>query len=733
MAVNQATGYNRTTNEPIDALFLNSGSVYSSTAEVNAKVNSVVRYRGATFNVNGELYWYKDGISDNDLVLFNDFATGSLEGTSSWAINSIDSELLDGRDSTTYASTASNYFLGNQTVDGYVKLIPVNTGTPNETGSYLFTSGSDNELYFLQNSGVGGERIAKLDWLQGNLYTGLLHGGLITAPTGSTTFSIGAGSGIIVDLNASLTKDPDPTVKYVKWDTISNISLTYLNSNIQTFVGLDENANVVQQTGAFNNGQYNTVITIGTVLHQNKTTINGSITYPNVAYGYKQRTYDFVRAFGPLKLSGYTILTTGSLGLNIGSGTAFADGRNYQINPNMPSYVSDSGTTVSKIFRYYQSGSQFIEDTNNGLGYTTIDPTKYNPDGSGSLQTIPGMGANKEWTIQRVFWYPNSATKGIVVYYGTAAYPTATDAIANLPYELFLEVENTKQNAVYLGALILKNTANWSDSTTYRILPGGIFRNVGGSGGGGNAITQLLSDLADVKITGPTNGQPLIYDSVQAKWVNGPVETLATVTARGATTSTAVVLNGGFTASSGTVNGTLIVSPTGDATLSLRANSGANTARVLFNNGTTSVWALFKDSTVSDFRLYNYSLSAFAMTVAVGTNNVTFNNNITAASIIRSGGTSAQFLKADGSVDSNTYVNLSRFVMHEVPSGTVDGVNKVFTIANTPLVGKLIVFLNGIKLEAGSGNDYTISSNTITFETGMTPQIGDKVAVTYIY
>lgn len=402
---------------------------------------------------------------------------------------------------------------------GGILLQPVDiTIDPTISGSYIFSSGSTNDLYFGQTT-KGNTNVTRLRWLEGNLYTGLLNGGLITTSS-LTTFNISSGSGIIVTLNASLTDNPYPQIKYVKWGNLNNQPLTYLTSSIQTFVGIDSDGNVIQQTTPWNDGEYNTSISLGTVIHQNKSTINATITYPNTAYGYKQRTYDFIKAFGPLKLSGLSIIPSGSLGLTIGSGTAFADGRNYQVDPNNPSYIVDPGTTVSKIFRYYQSGSSFVQDTNNGVGYTTIDPVNYNPGGLGVITPIPGGGANREWSIQRVFWYPNSATKGIVVYYGNESYATVTDAIANLSYEPFQEVENTKQNAVYLGAIIVKNNANFTDPLTYKILPGGIFRNVGGTGGGGAALTQILSGLSDVNISGPTGGQALVYDGTTLKWTN---------------------------------------------------------------------------------------------------------------------------------------------------------------------------------------------------------------------
>lgn len=416
--------------------------------------------------------------------------------------------------------TATIGFFGDVDVNGTLGLLPVNKNIDTSlSGSYIYVSGSTQDLYFTQNGG-GYANTTRLRWLEGNLYTGLLNGGLITAATGSTTFNISSGSGIIVNLNASIANNPYPTVQYVNWGNITNQPLTYLTSSIQTFVGINSSGNVTQQTTAFNDGQYNTIITIGTVLHQNKSTVNASITYPNVAYGYKQRSYDFLKAFGPLKLSGLIINPSSSLGLTVSSGTAFAEGRNYQIDPNNPSYITDTGTTVSKIFRYYQSGSEFVQDTNNGAGYTTIDPSNYNPGASGSLTAVPGSGANKEWSIQRVFWYPNSATKGIVVYYGNSTYINEIDAAANLPYESFIEVENTKQNAIYLGALLLRNDADFTNSATYKILPGGLFRNVGGSGGGGTAVSTLLSSLGDVNISGPTNGQPLVYSTTAGKWIN---------------------------------------------------------------------------------------------------------------------------------------------------------------------------------------------------------------------
>lgn len=69
-------------------------------------------------------------------------------------------------------------------------------------------------------------------------------------------------------------------------------------------------------------------------------------------------------------------------------------------------------------------------------------------------------------------------------------------------------------------------------------------------------------------------------------------------------------------------------------------------------------------------------------------------------------------------------------VVNEVPAGTVGGGNVTFTLANTPVIGSELVYLNGLLQKSGGGNDYTIIATTITFVTA--PDAGDLLAVTYL-
>ena len=71
----------------------------------------------------------------------------------------------------------------------------------------------------------------------------------------------------------------------------------------------------------------------------------------------------------------------------------------------------------------------------------------------------------------------------------------------------------------------------------------------------------------------------------------------------------------------------------------------------------------------------------------------------------------------------------SNFVDKETPSGTVNGSNTTFTLANTPVAGSEHVHINGLLMDVGAGNDYTISGATITFTPA--PETGDKIRVSY--
>jgi len=74
---------------------------------------------------------------------------------------------------------------------------------------------------------------------------------------------------------------------------------------------------------------------------------------------------------------------------------------------------------------------------------------------------------------------------------------------------------------------------------------------------------------------------------------------------------------------------------------------------------------------------------------------------------------------------------LKKFFVQETPSGTIDGSNTTFTIAQTPLEDDaVLVMVNGLMKKRGASDDYTLSGTTITFNEA--PAVASSIMVYYI-
>jgi hypothetical protein len=284
-----------------------------------------------------------------------------------------------------------------------------------------------------------------------------------------------------------------------------------------------------------------------------------------VAYATDKQYEQFIRSFGPIKVSGHTISPNGAnLKLNRTSGTAFSLGRNWINDTDNPSVVSDGAYTDCIFYRYYRGATAgtFITVPNQ----TAIDPTKYD-NGSGTLQTVPGG----KYTIQRLFYYPNTPTL-LGVYYGRAEYTSLADAAANINFENFTEIENTRTNAIFVGYLLVRSgTTDLSNTSDALILQAGSFRS---TTSGGGSVSLTLDDLTDVIITSPQNYQVLTYVDGVTGWENLSVTSLPLVSSLRGLTGAIGLTNGSGIGLSVSGN-TLTVSNTG--VLSIDGGTGAIT------------------------------------------------------------------------------------------------------------------------------------------------------------
>jgi hypothetical protein len=69
------------------------------------------------------------------------------------------------------------------------------------------------------------------------------------------------------------------------------------------------------------------------------------------------------------------------------------------------------------------------------------------------------------------------------------------------------------------------------------------------------------------------------------------------------------------------------------------------------------------------------------------------------------------------------------WVVGEIPNGAIDGANSIFTALYSFDPATLAVYLNGVRQQVGTGNDYTISGSSVILTTP--PLSGEKVLFDY--
>ena len=464
-------------------------------------------------NLSGSLTQIGDYVISGSLITTGGI-TGSLQGTASLASNS---ELLNGKDSATFATTGSNSFTATQTISGSVKIAPsTDPGTSDILATYLFTSasnfGNDECDFYYRNKGTLWDQ----EWIEYGVGSGLIYGGVVTFS--GTTLYVSPGGGLVIDYNAATGSANAVVPSQVKWGPITS-SATYLTSSQYSHIFIDENGDLQQQIDPFTSAQYLEKIPLGTLGHLTNNYIDAFGEEKQTAYAGTSQANQFIRAFGPLKQQGYDLSASGSsLGFNAASGTTFKLGGFYAKDPNNPSlYDTPALNSTGKVVRVYKgTGDRFVGDINAGNFYDTIDPTKYD-DGSGTLATISGSTT----TIQRVFVGPTS--ERFYVYYGQDTYDSIATALNNLTTEAFEESLTTSKSLTFIGYIVTRADAtDTSDINQVNLINAGLFRNTAGSSGGGTSTISNLGDITDVNLSGPSTGQYLKYNA--GIWQNASIQ-----------------------------------------------------------------------------------------------------------------------------------------------------------------------------------------------------------------
>lgn len=397
----------------------------------------------------------------------------------------------------------------------------------NPNSAYWYTSGSGIDLWYKHKS----TSQVKMDWFEGVLETGLIYGG-IAGFSGSQVY-INQGEGIIVNHSATTSSVTSPTVTYVQWPA-QTASINVTNGYV-TYLAINSAGLVTSQSTKFASVQYHDAIPLGAVGHFNQQAIAAKGDQVNTQHSPLAQLADFSRNFGPIKVGGYGITPqSGSLRFSRASGDAFIYGGFYTVNPETPSNYSSPDVATGSIAYVFRTGSTqgYAIDANNNSFYTAIRPGFWDTGVTTGISTA--SVASNEWTIQRVFIEP--VTGAHYIYYGQSKYSSLANAVAALTTDQFAEGPATSLFTVFIGYLIVNGTTtNLADTGSNSIVTAGLFRNTSAGSVGGGAAAQKLTDLSNVTITSPSNGQALVYSS--GIWINGNPTSASVATTASAATS----------------------------------------------------------------------------------------------------------------------------------------------------------------------------------------------------
>ena len=402
----------------------------------------------------------------------------------------------------------------NLTVGDTIKLSNTQATTPTfDNGVYYKTEDGHDTLHFRYDG-----HDLSIDHLTENIPTGILNGGVLSKAN-STQFTIAAGDGVINVLNKS-NSDPHPEIVKVEWSQ-GTYTVAGLDANdtdqLNSWIYIDSTGTIQQQATPLTDAQKRSNLLIGSAIHS-EGVLKFVKTFPLTGYNNMSQVSEFIQTFGAMKKSGHQLSANGAnLSIDRSNGVAFALGRNYAIDPLNPSTVTDAAKTQCTIHRYYGDGSTgfVLDDGPAGAGYTTIDPTKYD-NGSGTLANVTGG----HYSVQRFYYFPGTPDI-VVAYYGHAEYNSMDTAETNYNKEDFIEANNTAEQAIYLGAIVVKGGATaLSNSAEAKFLTAGIFRSLAAVNVGGGISSDVLNDLTDVNIQGPSNDDVLRYNASTQQFEN---------------------------------------------------------------------------------------------------------------------------------------------------------------------------------------------------------------------
>lgn len=360
------------------------------------------------------------------------------------------------------------------------------------------TGGDADDVLEVQNNAgtkvatVTGEGVFKGGHISDS--TGLLTGGVLQAGTGgfgvTNLFSITDGSGQIVDINGKKTN--------VTWAGLTDLAITFLATNLISFIGIDSAGTVIQQTTPFSAVQARSTIVLGVLVHVNFTVLDTVNNEQEIAYNPMSSLHDAMQSIGFFNISGNVFSANGpNMNINKSVGSLFKMGSNYDTDVNNPHQRTLPALTPAQFQYRFSDGSSGI------LTETNIDPDNLD-DGAGGLTAI---SANR-WSIQRIYCFTSNNVK---IQRGVQEYSTLDAAVSGIATEPYITEPSIEANGLLRGWLVVKQGATALNGADALFLAAPKFGtgNAGATGAATDLQTAYDNSTANPEILTNATGGPV--------------------------------------------------------------------------------------------------------------------------------------------------------------------------------------------------------------------------------
>jgi hypothetical protein len=313
--------------------------------------------------------------------------------------------------------------------------------------------------------------------------TGVISGGQLQLNSDSSKINILSGVGIVVDNSDG----SSPKSKKITWTSFAGVSVDFLSTDDYTFIGIDINKNIIQQTTMFTNIQRRSIIILGLVVHLDSNTVQQVVSTPYLVSNVRAEIEDLVVSLGSIINSFGNDYSSVSNNLQMKKtvGEMFLIGINSVNTTDNPSTLSTPFQSPVTIWYTVRDGSG---EWNLQSPTLNINPNKYD-DGSGTLQNTPAG----EYTVQRIYFSPINLRT--FIEYGQQTFSTpaaAEDSVTSQDFQNDPSIEQISLLRCFL--IVQQGTTDLSTSIFIQTSKFGTAD--GGGGGGGGTNLQNTYDLS---------------------------------------------------------------------------------------------------------------------------------------------------------------------------------------------------------------------------------------------